>query len=520
MVQTQRIIENSYRDSVSLMQLSAMLAGMPGITDASAIMATEGNLALLREAGLLKGRIGARPSDLLILIEGKSRAAVAAALTRAQAALKQEAQAVVASAGAAVSLPRSIEMALASAPGANLALISVPGDYAAAEAMKALRLGMSAMVFSDNVSLEDEIALKTYARAHKRLLMGPDCGSAIIDGVPLGFANRVRQGEIGCIAASGTGLQQVTTLIDRMGLGISQAIGTGGRDLHERIGGITTLHAIRALAADKGTRVMVLVSKPPAPAVAKRVLAAAAKAGKPVVVCFVGVDAASIRGPNLHPVRTLEEAARAAGALARGRKPPQRPSRLRIPATPRFAAGQRYVRGLYSGGSFCYEAALLLGEALGQVWSNTPLKESDTIPDVWKSQGHTVIDLGDDQFTRGRPHPMIDHRLRNERILREARDPAVAVILLDVVLGDGSHPDPAAPMLPAIRAARAAAQQRGRRIAFVGFVCGTDRDPQDLGRQEAALRGAGVILGSSNAEAVRIAAAIAARAPAGKGTRP
>lgn len=520
MAQTLRIIENSYRDSVALMQLSAAVARMPGISDASAVMATEGNLALLREARLLREEIQARPSDLLILIEGRTEAAVAAALARAEFHLKEERQAGAAPDGFRAEAPRSIEMALPGTPAANLALISVPGEYAAAEAMKALRLGMSAMVFSDNVSIEDEIALKAYARAHKLLLMGPDCGSAIIDGIPLGFANRVRAGEIGCIAASGTGLQQVTTLIDRMGLGISQAIGTGGRDLHARVGGITTLHALRALAADKGTRIVVLISKPPSPAVAKKVLAAAARAGKPVVVCFVGAELASIRGPNLHPVRTLEEAARTAVALARGRTPPTRPRRSQIAATPRFAAGQRYVRGLYSGGSFCYEAALLLGEALGKVWSNTPLKDADTIPDVWKSQGHTVIDLGDDAFTRGRPHPMIDHRLRNRRILREARDAAVAVILLDVVLGYGSQADPAAQILPAIGAARAAARRRGRRIAFVGFVCGTDRDPQDLGRQEAALRRAGVVLGSSNADAVRIAAAIAARAPAGKGTRP
>lgn len=530
MARTLRILQNNYRDSVSLMQLSAGLARMPGITDASAVMATAGNLALLREVGLLKGPVQARPSDLMILVEGKSDAAVARALARAEAALKEEPRPDGVGASSAAAAPRSTEMALAAAPGANLALVSVPGEYAAAEALKALRLGLNVMLFSDNVSIEDEVELKAYARRRKLFLMGPDCGTAIIDGMPLGFANRVREGEIGCIAASGTGLQQVTVLIDRMGLGISQAIGTGSRDLHAKVGGLTTLQGLKTLAADRRTRVIVLISKPPSPAVAKKVLAAASRIGKPIVVNFIGADPAAIVGANLYPVRTLEDAARAAVALARGLLPPKRAPRPRMSRLPRLAAGQRYVRGLYSGGTFCYEAALLLGETLGRVWSNTPLRPEDELEDAWKSTGHTVIDLGDDAFTRGRPHPMIDHRLRNERIARETRDPEVAVILLDVVLGYGSHPDPAAEMVPAILAARAAAAKRGRRIAFAGFVCGTGRDPQDLNGQEAALRKAGVILAGSNAGAVRMAAAIATRGTkdargaggaggAGKGTR-
>ena len=517
MARTTRIVPNCYRDSVSLMQLSASVAKMPGVSDASAIMATEGNLALLREAGLLREKMAPRPSDLLILIEGRSDAAVAKALERAGALLKEEPRGEAAGTAAAAEAPRSIERAVAGAPAANLALISVPGEYAAAEAMKALRLGLAVMLFSDNVSLEDEIALKRYARERKLLLMGPDCGTAIIDGVPLGFANRVRAGEIGCIAGSGTGLQQVTCLVDAMGQGISQAIGTGGRDLAAEVGGVTTLQALKALAADRGTRVIVLISKPPAPAVARKVLAAAAKAGKPVVVNFIGADPASVTGANLHFARTLEDAARLAVALMKGRKSAARMQPL--PPLPRLAAGQRYVRGLYSGGTFACEAAMLLGESVGRVWSNTPLRAEDELADPWQSREHTVVDLGDDAFTRGRPHPMIDHRLRNERMLREAGDAGTAVILLDVVLGHGSHADPAAEMAPAIRAARARAAKAGRRLAFVGFVCGTERDPQDLAQQSAALQKAGVILAPSNAAAVRIAAAIVKRAAGKKGAK-
>jgi len=509
-----RIIANTYRDSVSLMQLSASLKDVAGVEEASAIMATEGNLALLAEVGLVDRGMAAQPSDLLVVVRAKSEAAANAAIARVEEALKAKPAPRAAGGPAEQAAPHSIGMALEAAPGANLALVSVPGEYAAAEAEKSLALGLNVMLFSDNVSLADEIALKRAAANRELLVMGPDCGTAIIDGVPLAFANRVRRGPIGCVAASGTGLQQVTALADRLGSGISQAIGTGGRDLKEEVGGLTMLAGLDALASDRETKVIVLISKPPAAAVAEKVLAAAAKAKKPVVVCFVGASPAKLAGRNLHPVRTLEDAARAAVGLAQGKKPVKRAGSPRIVGAPRLAAGQRFVRGLFSGGTFCYEASLLLGEALGQVWSNAPVRHEDELDDPFKSRGHTVIDLGDDVFTRGRPHPMIDHRLRNERMVREAADPEVAVILFDVVLGYGSHPDPAAEMVPAIAQARAAAAKRKRRIAFVGSVCGTDTDPQGLARQEAALAKAGVILGSSNAEAVRIAAAIAKRAKA------
>jgi succinyl-CoA synthetase alpha subunit len=419
--------------------------------------------------------------------------------------------------------PKSTEMAVAAAPDINFALISTPGEYAAAEAMKALQLGLHVMLFSDNVTLEDEVALKQLGRDRDLLVMGPDCGTAIINGVPLAFANVVRRGKIGCIGASGTGLQQVTCLIDRQGAGISQAIGTGSHDLHKSVGGITTLQGIAALGGDPDTTVLVLISKPPAPEVAQKVLAAANKIGKPVVVNFIGADPASIKGKNLYPVTTLEEAAAAAVALSRGRKPARRRSVPTRTAFVRLAAGQRYIRGLYSGGTFCYEATLLLGRMLGKtgarVWSNAPVNKDDALTDIWHSREHTIIDLGDDVFTRGRPHPMIDHRLRNERLLIEADDAEVAVILFDVVLGYGSHPDPAGEVVTAVRAARARNATKKRQIAFVGFVCGTPGDPQDLTKQEATLRAVGVELAPSNAAAVRMAAAIVARTNAARPTR-
>lgn len=509
MARATKILRNFYRDSVSLMQLSSTFAKLPGVEQASAIMASANNIGLLKEAGLLGGTIEAGANDLLIALQGQEEA-LDAAMAAAEAALNQNPPPVTGNGRLCGMAPRSIEMGLEDMVGANLALISTPGEYAAAEALKALSLGLNVMLFSGNVELKDEIALKRFAQAHDLIVMGPDCGTAIINGIPLAFANVVRRGEIGIVAASGTGLQQVTCLIDRWGKGISQAIGTGGHDLHRDVGGISMLQGLKALAADQSTSVIVLISKPPSPEVAGHVLEVAGRAGKPVVVNFLGADPEGIRRPNVFAAGTLEDAAAAAVALADGRRPEEgRPKRPPFTIPPKLAPGQQYLRGFYSGGTFCYEASLLLKKDLGQIYSNTPVAPGDRLDNVWTSRGHTVIDLGDDLFTRGRPHPMIDHRLRNERILKEAMDPEVAVILLDVVLGYGSHPDPASEMVPVIQKAKNLADKAGRHLVVVGFVCGTSLDPQNLSKQEVALRDAGVILAESNAQAVRLAATVA-----------
>jgi len=504
-----KLIRKEYRDSVALMQLSASLAKLPGVKQASAVMATPNNLALLRQAGMEIGEIDAAPSDLLIAVQGDDSALVAAI---AEAEDKLAAKAPVDSSGPQQVAPRSIAMGLAEDGGAaaGLALISTPGDYATAEALKALNLGLNVMMFSDNVSGADEVMLKRIARDRDLIVMGPDCGTAIINGIPLAFANVVKRGPIGAVAASGTGLQEVTVLVDRLGSGISQAIGTGGHDLSIEVGGISMLQGLKALANDASTKVIVLISKPPAREIADQILALARGVGKPVVINFLGADHRAFTTGNLHGVRTLEDAARAAVALAQGRKIETPTEDIALPnGLPRLAPKQKYVRGLYSGGTFCYEAAMLLQETLAGVHSNTPVGSAAKLEDVWQSRGHTLVDLGDDLFTRGRPHPMIDHRLRNERIVREAGDPEVAVLLLDVVLGFGSHPDPAAELAPALAQARAIAERDGRGFVCVGHICGTAADPQNLTRQTDALKAAGMILTESNAQAVRLARQIA-----------
>jgi succinyl-CoA synthetase alpha subunit len=499
-----RILRDTYRDSVELMRVAAELERLSGVRRAALLVATPPNREVLKSAGLLDDEAAAaRPSDLILAVAADDPPAADAALVRAVTLLTTATETAARSSVHAA--PATIAQAVAEEPAANLALISTPGLHATAEALKALKRGLHVFLFSDNVPLADELELKRLAVRKGLLLMGPDCGTAILDGVPLGFANAVRDGAIGLVGASGTGLQQVVCLIDRLGAGISQAIGVGGRDLDERIGGLMMLAAVDRLAVDPDTRVIVLISKPPAPGVSQRVLERGRKAGKPIVVCFLGGDPARIARAGATPAATLEDAAVRAVQLAGGD-----PSGAGIATDDdsalvkavlaqctRLAPGQRAIRGLYSGGTLAYEAALLL---------------KDAIPDAEARRIHSLIDLGDDEYTVGRPHPMIDFRLRNEHIAAAADDPATAVILLDVVLGYGSHPDPASELQPVIDAARARAARAGRELIVIGSVCGTAGDPQSVERQESQLSAAGIRLAPSNARAARLALRVAREA--------
>ena len=512
-----RVFANSYRDSVELMQIAAELEALVGIERAGLVMATPANQEVLVAAGLLsEAAAAAGPNDLVVAVAADSAEVAEQALELAAAR--------VSGSGAAGSGPttrtdpRTIAEAQAELGSANLALISTPGTYATAEAMKALKRELNVFLFSDNVPIEDEIELKAMARHKGLLVMGPDCGTAILDGIPLGFANVVRRGSIGLVAASGTGLQQVSCLIDRFGAGVSQAIGVGGRDLDERVGGTMMLAGLERLAADPGTAVIVLTSKPPAASVAARVLDATRQVGKPVVINFLGGDPAAIEAAGAIPAGTFEAAAAISTAIALGRPIPRDvgaiiersrrdgddddawPSAARNAATD-LRVGQWRIRGLFSGGSLAGEAKLILRAAFGADRANR----------------HEILDLGDDEYTVGRPHPMIDPRLRNEHLRAAGADPSTAVVLLDVVLGYGAHADPAGELVGAIQGARDTARDEGRVFAVVASVCGTPGDPQGSATQEARLAAAGVIVAASNARAARIAARIAdaAAVPAG-----
>jgi FdrA protein len=489
-----------YQDSVTLMRLSRDLEAVEGVSLAAAMMGTGANLALLRAAGLLAADFEtAEPADLVIAVSATGAAAAERARAAAEAALAAPRPR---NAGAAATAPRTLASALQALPAATLALVSVPGAYAGAEAMKALRAGLHVMVFSDHVPVETEIALKRAALERGRFMLGPDCGTAIIDGVPLGFANVLPRGRVGIAAASGTGLQEVACLLAAAGEGVSQAIGVGGRDCSDAVGGLMMSRALAALGDDPDTRVVCLVGKPPAPAVTLRLAGEAARLGKPCVAHFTG---GAVPGGAWHVAATLEDTALAAAALARGERPAPADftaaagdvARVVEESTAGLARGQRFVRGVYSGGTLAWEAVTILASALDQVTPGV----------AGGGDGHRVVDLGDDAFTAGRPHPMIDGRVRREWIEREGRDPGTAVLLLDVVLGHGAHADPVAELLPAIDAVRTAT-----RVAVVASVCGTDRDPQNRATQVHALRARGVTVMPSNAQAARLAARIAARA--------
>ncbi|MDD5557631.1 MAG: acyl-CoA synthetase FdrA [bacterium] len=499
------VVHNRYVDSVMLMALAAKAREATGAEEVSAMMGTDANKALLEQVSLLDdGGRGAGAMDIIIAV----RADDADAVRKAASAVEELLGRRPAEAAEAEAAPRSLEGALARLPDARLLFISLPGAYARREAEAALDRGLHVLIFSDNVPLEDEIALKEKGRRLGLIVMGPDCGTAVIGGVALGFANVLRRGPVGIIGASGTGIQEVSCLLSNAGAGVSQAIGLGGRDLREEVGGTGMLMAIDALEADAATGRIVLISKPPAPAVAARVLDRAKACRTPVIVNFLNGDPAEAERRGLPFSPTLEGAAVAALASLRGvAAVPAALAEAARAARGARADGQRFIRGLFSGGTLCDEALLVLRESVGDCRSNIPLTPDMKLEDARRSEGNCLLDLGDDEFTRGRPHPMIDFTLRRERIVEEARDPATAVILLDVVLGYGAHPDPARELVPAIEEARRAA---GRPIATVASVTGTDGDPQGRARQKAALEAAGVIVAGSNAQAARIAGGIVA----------
>jgi len=489
------IRQGAYYDSVVLMQLQRGLLTLPGVLDAGAIMATPVNLELLEASGL---RPAEAPSsdDLLIVVRAETDVAAGEALAQVDALLARRRASTDAE-----FRPKSLAAATQQLPEAAWVLVSVPGRFAAGVAGDAVRLGKNVFLYSDNVPVEDEVELKHQAAARGLLVMGPDCGTAIIGGVGFGFANRVRRGSIGLVAASGTGLQAVTSAIHALGGGVSQAIGTGGRDLHAEVGGLTALQALDVLRRDPSTKVIVVISKPPAPEVAGRLVGAARQTGKPVVLDLIGEPSFGGRLGNLHFAAGLEDTAEIAMGLSA--------SISSSPSPPAPSAGHaRYFRALFSGGTLAYESVLALQYVLTPLATNVPLRPDQRLYDPLKSRGHTILDLGADDFTVGRLHPMIDNDLRLRRLRQEAADPETAVILLDVVLGEGAHTDPASEIAPAI------AEALGRPgLTVVVVLVGTEEDPQGLDSQREVLLASGALVFSGLRQAL---AAVVEQLPAGE----
>lgn len=501
---------NEYFDSMVLMQVNHRISAMPGIVRAGIMMATDMNKKLLALIGFHnEAVVAARNGDMLIGIEAESRENFDAAI----AALESQLSGRNASRASRSRRFGSLAAAVKARPDANLAVISVPGPYAAREARKTLDLGLNCFLFSDNVPLEDELALKRKARERDLLVMGPDCGTAVIDGAALGFANAVPSGPVGVIGASGTGIQEYTVLLDRLAnMGITQAIGLGGRDLSKDVGGMSAVKAFDLLENDPATRCIAFITKPPAPEVLPVVRQAALKTGKPTIFCVLEPESGEREtGDGIVWVNSLEEAAwrtmalmgldstakahsawleDAAGAMAKELKPEQ-----------------RHVRGVFSGGSLCLEVMAYLAPRLGDCYANIRMPGVRPLAE-FAGTGHCFWDMGDDEFTHGRVHPMIDPELAAESIVREAARSDVGVIVLDVVLGFGVNPDPSSIMGPAVEKAKSLAAEGGRALHVLVHVCGTDKDPQNAARQEERMRKAGAVVLGTNLQLGKLALAI------------
>ena len=498
------VFPGAYRDSLLLLSATRAMQDGGGVRWAAAVMATPANVEDLAGHGISPAELnGADANALVLAVRADDAAAAGEALQRGHDALFAGEGLPAAEPGRAE--PRSIAEAAGRLPGANVAVISVPGPYAAIAAHQALTAGLHVLLFSDNVPLADEVILKERASRLGRLVMGPGAGTAMLGGVGLGFANVVRPGRVGVVAAAGTGAQEVMTLLDRWEIGLSCVVGVGGRDLSSSVGGRMAADAVRALDGDPATEVILLVSKPPDPAVARQVIGASKHTA--VVAACVGMPAMDGLPGDVPLAATLEEGALLV-ARALGAPAPDLAEGLADQVQAAVAgtvSARTAVRGFFTGGTLCYEAQVVLSRSLGPVYSNIPLRPELGLPAP--PGAHVCLDLGEEEYTRGRPHPMIDPSARREIMREQAGGGEVAVVLLDVVLGYGSHPDPAGEI------ADTCAELIADGAAVVAYVLGTRGDPQDFGRQRRTLREAGAIVTESSAQAARAAAAIAGRRP-------
>lgn len=482
------IKKGSFQDSVSLMIISRKLSERPEVDQVSVMMGTPANKAMLDSTGFWHADFAeATPNDICVAVRTHDEQPEILELIREQ--LEKELSAIASASGSSQQLlkARRWESACQKLPQANLLLVSVAGEYAASVAKEGLLAGKNVMMFSDNVPLAQEVALKTLAREKGLIVMGPDCGTAMIAGSPLAFANVLPEGGIGVIGASGTGIQEVTSQIALHQQGISHAIGLGGRDLSAEVGGISALTALEMLAADDATRVIAFVSKPPSPQVRTRIINAMQNVGKPVVALFLGNKPEQRREGNVWLADSLSDAAQLAVLLMRVAQ-----QRLIQPEV----AGKG-IYGLYAGGTLAAEAAMLLSSGLG-----VPVSESHDAGVMLDAQGHRIVDLGDDSYTLGRPHPMIDPTTRSIEIEKLAAMPDVGVLLLDVVLGYGACADPAGAVVEAVEKVRAA---RSAPLVTIATITGTDADPQGRSGQIDILREAGIAVVETLEEAVLLA---------------
>ncbi len=511
MVRRVKVFPDRYVDSVLQMAATRSMLELDGVEWAAAAMATPANIEILAGKEFGKGELGgASANDLFIAVEAEDEEVVDKATAAGEGRLFSSPAA--GGGQAAEQKPRSLGEAIELQPGTNVAIISVPGDYAAMEAHKALSAGLHVLLFSDNVSQAAETDLKDRAAELGLLVMGPGAGTAMLGSTGLGFANVVKPGKVGVIAAAGTGAQEAMSLLDRWGAGVSHVIGLGGRDLNEQVDGRMARLAVEAMREDPGTEAILLVSKPPAERVAREVVGLAGDT--PMVASMVGLTTRLDLPEGVTVVTTLEEGVVQTMGLL-GLEVPNLTEGLEAAvkgAMAGLSSGRTLLRGLFSGGTLCYEALVILTEILGPVWSNTPLDKTYKVPAP--EGAHVCLDLGEEEYTKGRPHPMIDPEARIEWLREAGNDPKLAVVLIDVVLGYGAHADPAGELAPAC-----AEISRNGGPQIVAYVLGTGQDPQGFDRQRATLTEAGCTVAATNARATLAAAAIALRKPELVGTK-
>jgi FdrA protein len=497
--------KNQYYDSVFLMGFNNRLSKVEGVIQTAVLMGSDANKEVLSDLGFVNAAVkSASANDLVVGVSTETQAVLDEILHHLDKWLTE-----VNSSKSSSEL-HTLEEAIAAKPDANLVVISVPGEFAAHEARKGLEAGKHVFLFSDNVTVEDEVSLKAFAREHGLLVMGPDCGTSLIGGVGIGFANAVRRGKIGAIAAAGTGLQEFSCMVHNAGYGISHAIGTGGRDLSDTVGGITTLTALDALENDSATEVITILSKPPGEKTLETLVKRIKTCQKPVICCFLGIQR-KIKGEGVtfKRAKIIDEAVQMAileiGGEVTQFNSPIDSGQSRLSGNQPLKKG-KYLRGVFAGGTFCYQSQQILRDAGINVYSNGPLDKKFQVDHPNQSKENTIVDMGDEFFMVGRPHPMINGSQRAQRIIKEAQDTEVAVLLLDFILGYNSSMDPVGELVESIQEAQRITKKRGDTLEIVASICGTDGDPQDLALQTRMLKDCGVVVFQSNAQATQYCA--------------
>lgn len=515
---------NFYRDSLQLMQLSEEVKKIDGVVDAALVMGTYTNKEILEKLNLLtdEGR-AATANDLILAIRAKDESLLPKIVSMIEDMLMRPSTILQPTMDKTYF---TIETALEAMPDINLAVVSIPGQYVKEVVFKLLEKGIHVHLFSDHVPIEDEVELKRYASERGLLVLGPGAGTSIINGKAIAFANKVKRGSIGIVAAAGTGLQEVSVLLDKAGLGISQGLGVGGNDVKESVGGIMTIDCIKSLEADEETKAIMIVSKPPDDLILKKIIKyIEEETRKPFILCFLGTKKYNPPKRLANRINSLRSLHAAALGMIRLIDPEKYKSsrssislklselkKLCKTLSKNLKPSQKYVRALYTGGTLMYESLLIYNDLIGRnVYSNAPLDLRYKLVDPYKSYMNTVVDLGEEEFTAGRAHPMIDPTIRKLRLIEEAKDPEVAVITMDFVLGYGAHPDPVGAMQEAIIEAKRVAENDSREIVMMAHICGTDADPQNSSIQEGKLKSLGVTIFPTNALMAFASALVAKR---------